>query len=116
MIFRFSTGKVKLTTWGSPETISATGIVGEECDINPLIASEESILALDARVLLYDVAIDDMDLPQPSIRPYPHQPLGSCIFTQAFGDVSGCFRMFQLGFSTIFFRCEGSLGIQINLD
>lgn len=44
-----------------------------ECDINPLIASEDSIMSLDARVLLHDPSVDAVDLPQPSIRPYPHQ-------------------------------------------
>ncbi|CAK9061114.1 unnamed protein product [Durusdinium trenchii] len=43
-----------------------------ECDINPLIASSESILSLDARVLLHDRDVETRDLPQPSIRPYPH--------------------------------------------
>eukprot|EP00913_Durusdinium_trenchii_P006523 g6127.t1 len=45
---------------------------GSECDINPLIASSESILSLDARVLLHDRDVETRDLPQPSIRPYPH--------------------------------------------
>ena len=44
----------------------------EECDINPLIASAESILSLDARVLLHDSSVSTAELPQPSIRPYPH--------------------------------------------
>lgn len=48
----------------------------QECDINPLIASEDSIMSLDARVLLHDPSVDAVDLPQPSIRPYPHQRLG----------------------------------------
>ena len=33
-------------------------------------------MSLDARVLLHDPAVDALDLPQPSIRPYPHQRLG----------------------------------------
>ena len=44
-----------------------------ECDINPLIASEDSILSLDARVVLHDPKIEPEDWPQPAIRPYPHQ-------------------------------------------
>lgn len=44
--------------------------IREECDINPLIASSEGILSLDARVLLHEPGVTDF--PQPSIRPYPH--------------------------------------------
>ncbi|CAE7456976.1 unnamed protein product [Symbiodinium natans] len=44
-----------------------------ECDINPLIASEDSILSLDARVVLHDPSSTPEDWPQPAIRPYPHQ-------------------------------------------
>eukprot|EP00438_Fugacium_kawagutii_P015504 Skav201352 [mRNA] locus=scaffold2643:75342:92343:+ [translate_table: standard] len=50
----------------------------KECDINPLIASEDAIMALDARVLLHDASVDDLELPQPSIRPYPHQYVSIC--------------------------------------
>jgi len=42
-----------------------------ECDINPLVASSNGILALDARVLLHDRVV--RELPTPAIRPYPHQ-------------------------------------------
>jgi acetyltransferase len=44
----------------------------KECDINPLIVSDEEILALDARVVLHDRHIDNKDLPHLSIRPYPY--------------------------------------------
>ena len=44
-----------------------------ECDINPLIASADDILALDARIVLHDPAIAPGDLPRPAIRPYPAQ-------------------------------------------
>ena len=40
----------------------------KECDINPLIVSENEILALDARIVLHDLK---EALPPPSIRPYP---------------------------------------------
>lgn len=43
----------------------------KECDINPLLASEEEIIALDARIVLHDAAIPDSQLPQLAIRPYP---------------------------------------------
>lgn len=44
-----------------------------EIDINPLLASPERLLALDARIVLHgpDVSLDE--LPQPAIRPYPLQ-------------------------------------------
>lgn len=42
----------------------------KEVDINPLLASAERIVALDARVLLHDA---DEDPPRPAIRPYPRQ-------------------------------------------
>jgi len=44
----------------------------KELDINPLIASHEGLLALDARVLLQDVE-DENSLPKLAIRPYPSQ-------------------------------------------
>ena len=44
-----------------------------EIDINPLIASPEKVLALDARVVLVDPKIADPALPKPAIRPYPLQ-------------------------------------------
>jgi len=43
----------------------------KECDINPLIASPDQVLALDARIVLHDFAIPDHALPKPAIRPYP---------------------------------------------
>lgn len=43
----------------------------KECDINPLLASAEEIIALDARVLLHDLDINEKDLPKLAIRPYP---------------------------------------------
>jgi acetyltransferase len=43
-----------------------------EIDINPLIASPERLLALDARVVLHDPA-KQKDVPKPAIRPYPIQ-------------------------------------------
>jgi len=45
----------------------------KELDINPLIASPEKLLALDARVVLHDPATKEEDLPKPAIRPYPFQ-------------------------------------------
>ena len=44
-----------------------------EIDINPLLASDRQLIALDAHVVLHPKSIDDLDLPQPVIRPYPRQ-------------------------------------------
>jgi len=48
----------------------------KEIDINPLLASAEQLVALDARVVLHDVAVPDEQLPRPTIRPYPQQYVG----------------------------------------
>jgi acetyltransferase len=48
----------------------------KEIDINPLLASPERLLALDARVVLFDKKVKDEDLPRPAIRPYPTQYIG----------------------------------------
>jgi acetyltransferase len=45
----------------------------KEVDINPLLASGDRLLALDARVVLHPATIADADLPHPVIRPYPTQ-------------------------------------------
>ena len=42
-----------------------------EIDINPLLASPERLIALDARVVLHPATIPDADLPRLAIRPYP---------------------------------------------
>jgi acetyltransferase len=44
-----------------------------EIDINPLVVSSDKLLALDARVVLADPKIKDVDLPRSAIRPYPSQ-------------------------------------------
>ena len=44
-----------------------------EIDVNPLLATPERFLALDARVLLHDPAMTVEQLPRPAIRPYPAQ-------------------------------------------
>lgn len=45
----------------------------KEIDINPLLASPEHLIALDARVVLYCVDVKEEQLPQSAIRPYPIQ-------------------------------------------
>ncbi len=44
-----------------------------EIDINPLLASPERLLALDARVVLHGPRSRRGHLPRPAIRPYPAQ-------------------------------------------
>ena len=42
-----------------------------EIDINPVLASPEGIVALDARVVLHNPEVPDEQLPRLAIRPYP---------------------------------------------
>ncbi len=44
-----------------------------EIDINPLLASPDRFLALDARLVLHDPAVPDGELPRLAIRPYPRR-------------------------------------------
>ena len=48
-----------------------------EVEVNPLLASPEGLLALDARVVLYGPEVRDDDLPRLAIRPYPRQYAGT---------------------------------------
>jgi acetyltransferase len=48
-----------------------------EMDINPLLVSEEGMLALDARVVLQGPDVREEDLPRLAIRPYPSQYVGT---------------------------------------
>src|SRR5690606_24215774 len=43
----------------------------KEIDINPLLASPEQIIALDARIVLHDPEMNEEDLPRSAIRPLP---------------------------------------------
>jgi acetyltransferase len=49
----------------------------KEIDINPLLVSEEQIVALDARVLLHDLSLQRDQIPRPAIRPYPTRYVSS---------------------------------------
>lgn len=55
-----------------------------EIDINPLLASPDRLLALDARVVLHDPSTPESQLPHPAIRPYPVQYEGE--WTMKNGD------------------------------
>jgi acetyltransferase len=45
----------------------------KEIDINPLLATPEQLLALDARVVVHDSTVQPAQLPRATIRPYPLQ-------------------------------------------
>jgi acetyltransferase len=45
----------------------------KEIDINPLLATPDHLLALDARIVLHDSAMAAERLPRAAIRPYPAQ-------------------------------------------
>jgi acetyltransferase len=49
-----------------------------EIDINPLLASPEKLIALDARIVLHDPTKQNQ-LPKPAIRPYPTQYISNWI-------------------------------------
>jgi acetyltransferase len=49
----------------------------KEIDINPLLASPERLLALDARVVLHGREVAEDNLPRPAVRPYPTQYAGA---------------------------------------
>lgn len=48
-----------------------------EIDINPLLASPERCIALDARIVLHDPGVTEAELPRLAIRPYPRQYVGT---------------------------------------
>jgi acetyltransferase len=45
----------------------------KEIDINPLLASSDQLIALDARVVVHGLDVKDEDLPKTAVRPYPVQ-------------------------------------------
>ena len=45
----------------------------KEIDINPLLASSEQLIALDARIVLHEAHLSTEQLPKSAIRPYPTQ-------------------------------------------
>ncbi|HTS15984.1 MAG TPA: bifunctional acetate--CoA ligase family protein/GNAT family N-acetyltransferase [Verrucomicrobiae bacterium] len=45
----------------------------KEIDINPLMASPERLVALDARIVVQESGVTEEQLPKPAIRPYPSQ-------------------------------------------
>ncbi|MEQ9484329.1 bifunctional acetate--CoA ligase family protein/GNAT family N-acetyltransferase [Coleofasciculus sp. F4-SAH-05] len=45
----------------------------KEIDINPLQASSDQLIALDARIILHDVDVEENQLPKTAVCPYPQQ-------------------------------------------
>jgi acetyltransferase len=45
----------------------------KEIDINPLLATPDQVIALDARIMLHDSSVIPERLPRAAIRPYPAQ-------------------------------------------
>jgi len=43
----------------------------KEMDVNPLLASPQRLIALDARIVLHGPEVRNEDLPTPAIKPYP---------------------------------------------
>lgn len=43
-----------------------------EIDINPLIVAHDTLVAVDARVVLHPPDVDPLSVPRPAIRPYPN--------------------------------------------
>jgi acetyltransferase len=48
----------------------------KEIDVNPLLASPERLLALDARIVLHEPTMRREDRPKPAIQPYPEKYVG----------------------------------------
>ena len=48
-----------------------------EIDVNPILASPEQLIALDARVVLHDPSVTVDQLPRLAIRPYPRRYVGA---------------------------------------
>jgi acetyltransferase len=61
----------------------------KECDINPLLAGQEGLIALDARIVLHDLTLHDKQLPKLAIRPYPSNYI---VETQLKNGMPICFR------------------------
>ena len=49
----------------------------KEIDINPMLASPDRLVALDARVVVHDLSVREEDLPKLPILPYPSQYVSS---------------------------------------
>lgn len=52
----------------------------KEIDINPLLATPDRFVALDARIVVHGSSVTPQELPPPAIRPYPMQYVGEWKF------------------------------------
>ena len=43
----------------------------KEVDVNPLLATTDGVMALDARIVLHNLGVAEDELPRTAIRPYP---------------------------------------------
>jgi acetyltransferase len=50
----------------------------KEIDINPLLASPDGLIALDARVVVHGAQVAESSVPRAAIRPYPTRYAGQC--------------------------------------
>ncbi len=55
-----------------------------EIDVNPLLATPDRLVALDARIVVHGPEVEAAQLPRPAIRPYPTHYVGE--FTTKRGD------------------------------
>lgn len=49
----------------------------KEIEINPLVATPQSLLALNSRVVIHGPEVNEDQIPKPAIRPYPTQHVSS---------------------------------------
>ncbi len=45
----------------------------KEVDLNPIIASQEGVVAIDARIILYEKGVTKEQIPVAAMRPYPYE-------------------------------------------
>lgn len=51
----------------------------KEILVNPLLATAQRLVALDAQIVIYGPELADADLPRPAIRPYPTHYIGTWV-------------------------------------
>jgi acetyltransferase len=54
------------------QLVTDLNLLVKEIDINPLVCSHDRIIALDARILIYDQSVSKESVPKPAIRAYPY--------------------------------------------
>ena len=84
----------------------------KELDINPLLASPDGLLALDARVVLHDASMRREDLPRAAIRPYPTQYVGAHLLADGTSLVVRPIRPEDEGLLVAFHRSLGESSVR----